>query len=134
MIRQSTNPFTDPFLPAFIVMFIFGSILIKAIFSTISEYLKLWEINALENLKIDIGQVNRLDKDNNMKRLVKNIQSNPFRHKFMRNNREWIIHNIAIILGGKNYLNNAGPEFEFLRNIYQRAVNAESIDVKLKIE
>lgn len=52
----------------------------------------------------------------------------------MRNNREWIIHNIAVILGGKNYMNQPGPEYEFLKNIYQRAVNAESIDAKLKVE
>jgi hypothetical protein len=28
----------------------------------------------------------------------------------MRVNREWLIHNIAVILGGKNYLVHAGPE------------------------
>ena len=52
----------------------------------------------------------------------------------MRNNREWIINNIALILGGKNYLNQAGDELEYLKNIYQRAINAEAIDKKLKHE
>jgi len=134
MIRQQYNPFEDPMISPFIFMVAGGAIMIKPILSVITNYLRIWEINAIENLKIDIAQVNRLDKDNNMKRLVRNIQTNPFRHKFMRNNREWIIHNIATILGGKNYMNQAGPESEILRNIYQKAVNAETIDAKLKKE
>jgi hypothetical protein len=63
-----------------------------------------------ENLRVDIGAINRLDKDNNMLRLIRSIQTNPYRYKFMSNNREWIIHNIAMILGGKNYLHSAGDE------------------------
>ena len=51
----------------------------------------------------------------------------------MRVNREWLIHNIASILGGKNYMKHAGPEFEFLQKIYQRAVNAKEIDKKLQV-
>lgn len=46
----------------------------------------------------------------------------------MRVNREWLIHNIAVILGGKNYLNHAGAELPYLQAIYQRAVNAEAIE------
>ena len=52
----------------------------------------------------------------------------------MRVNREWLIHNIALILGGKNYLVNAGAELQYLQAIYQRAVNAEAIDAKLQQE
>ena len=84
-------------------------------------------------IEVDVGQVNRLDKDYAMKVLVRNLQTNPFRHKFLRVNREWLIHNIASILGGKNYMKNAGPEIEFLQKIYQRAVNAQEIDRKLKM-
>lgn len=134
MIRQQYNPFEDPLIVPFILMVGGAAVLIKPILSIITSYLRIWEINAIENLKIDIAHVNRLDKDNNMKRLIRNIQTNPFRHKFMRNNREWIIHNIATILGGKNYMNQAGPEAEILRNIFQKAVNAETIDAKLKKE
>ena len=65
---------------------------------------------------------------------MRNIQTNPFRHKFMRVNREWLIHNIALILGGKNYLAQAGPELQYLQAIYQRAVNAEAIDLRLRQE
>lgn len=53
-----------------------------------------------------------------MRVLVRNLQTNPFRHKFLRVNREWLIHNIATILGGKNYLKHAGPELDFLQKIY----------------
>ncbi len=59
-----------------------------------------------------------MDKSNNRRRLIRQIQTNPYRHKFVQNNREWIIHNIAMILGGKNYLNHIGPEFDYLKNIY----------------
>lgn len=134
MVRNTYNPFADPVLLAYICIPVAAAIVMKPILNLLSGYIRLWEISSIDHLKIDIAQVNRLDKDNNMKRLIRNIQTNPFRHKFMRNNREWIIHNIAMILGGKNYMNQAGPELEFLRNIYQRAVNAESIDAKLKVE
>lgn len=49
-------------------------------------------------------------------------------------NREWIIHNIANILGGKNYLKHAGVELPYLQAIYQRAVNAQAIEKKLESE
>lgn len=52
----------------------------------------------------------------------------------MRVNREWLIHNIALILGGKHYLVHAGPELQYLQAIYQRAVNAEAIDIRLRKE
>ena len=87
-----------------------------------------------ENLRVDIGAINRLDKDNNAVRMIRNIQENPMRYKFMRNNREWLIHNLALILGGKNYLSRAGKELDFLKSIYQKAVNAEAIENRLKKE
>ena len=46
----------------------------------------------------------------NARKLARNIQANPFRHKFVRMNRDWLIHNIATILGGKDYIKRAGPE------------------------
>ena len=52
----------------------------------------------------------------------------------MRVNREWLIHNIAVILGGKNYLSTAGAELQYLQAIYQRAVNAEAIETRLRKE
>jgi hypothetical protein len=97
------------------------------------SYFKIWEVVHNPIIQVDVSQVNRLDKDYGMRVLVKNLQTNPFRHKFMRVNREWIIHNIAEILGGKNYLKEAGPELDFLQKIYQRAVNAREIDRKLKV-
>ena len=52
----------------------------------------------------------------------------------MRVNREWLIHHIALILGGEDYQEHAGAEREYLQTIYQRAVNAEAIDVRLRAE
>ena len=34
-------------------------------------------------------------------------------------NREWLVSNIALILGGRSYLTEAGAEMEYLKHIYQ---------------
>lgn len=49
------------------------AVLLKPFLNMLAGYVKLWEISNIDHLKIDVAQVNRLDKDNNMKRLVKNI-------------------------------------------------------------
>jgi hypothetical protein len=65
--------------------------------------LGLWKITADDRITVDIGTINRLDGANNMKRLLKNITTNPFRNKFILVNREWIVNNLAQILGGKAF-------------------------------
>ena len=57
-----------------------------------------------------------------MKRLIRNAQSNPFRHKFIIQNREWIVQNIAMIMGGRSYINNAGAELDYIQHVYKTAV------------
>lgn len=104
MIRNEYNPFADPMLLFYILM-IFGALIpIKQVMKMGSAYIKLWELKQEENLIIDTGTLNRLDKDHNFKRHIRQIQSNPFRHKFVYINREWIINNIARVLGGKNLM------------------------------
>lgn len=76
----------------------------------VSSQLQIWEVQYNPIIPVDVSQINKLDKEYSMKVLVKNLQTNPFRHKFMRVNREWLIHNIASILGGKNYMKNMGEE------------------------
>ena len=118
MIRNTFNPFADPLFPLFILIIILSTFPIKFVLNTLSDYIHLWEINEQEHLKVDIGAINRLDRDNNEKRIIKQIQSNPFRHKFIKVNREWIISNIANILGGKSYMNSAGNERRHLELIF----------------
>jgi hypothetical protein len=107
--------------------------IISFIISLIADSFKVWEITYRAIRDADVAEINKLDKDFTHRVLIKNIQTNPFRHKFLRVNREWLIHNISLILGGKNYMKHAGPEFEFLQKIYQRAVNAKEIDKKLQV-
>lgn len=134
MIRNLYNPFADPVLIAYVAAIVGIVAPIRALLGKLAAQVALWEVEADENHKVDVGAINRLDHANNVKKLVVSIQTNPFRHKFMRVNREWLIHNIALILGGKNYLARAGPELQYLQAIYQRAVNAEAIDVRLRQE
>ena len=133
MLRNQYNPFADPVITLFIIMIGITVFLVRLVMDFIRDYFRIWEVEHNPIITVDVSQVNRLDKDYGMRVLVKNLQTNPFRHKFMRVNREWIIHNIAEILGGKNYMKAPGPESEFLKKIYQRAVNAREIDRKLKV-
>jgi hypothetical protein len=91
-----------------------GTYVVRKFIAIVSDYFKIWEVSFHPIHKVDVSHVNKLDKDYTMRVLVKNLYTNPFRHKFLRVNREWLIHNIATILGGKNYLKHAGPELEFL--------------------
>jgi hypothetical protein len=134
MLRNGYNPFGDPALLAYVGGLAGAAPLLRAVLRAGANYVKLWETGADLGTRIDVATLNRLDHTNNVKALVRNIQTNPFRHKFMRVNREWLIHNIALILGGKNYLANAGPELQYLQAIYQRAVNAEAVDLRLRLE
>jgi len=49
-------------------------------------------------------------------------------------NREWVISNIATILGGRTYLTQAGAEQTYLRHVYQSAINADAIKAKLEAD
>lgn len=49
-------------------------------------------------------------------------------------NREWIINNLAMILGGRNYQNQLGGEMGYLRNLYQSALTYEASQKKLELK
>jgi len=135
MLRNAYNPFADPVLLIFAAALSGAVAPVRGLLRAGAGYVKLWQVAAEQaGRRVDVATLNRLDHTSNVKTLVRNIQTNPFRHKFMRVNREWLIHNIAVILGGKNYLATAGPELQYLQAIYQRAVNAEAIDLRLRQE
>lgn len=134
MIKNDYNPFADRCLCVYVAGLSCIVPLGRGILSWLARKCALWEIGPAGSTKVDVGAVNRLDRTNNARKLAHNIQTNPFRHKFMRVNREWLIHNIAVILGGKNYLKHAGAELPYLQAIYQRAVNAEAIEQRLRAE
>jgi hypothetical protein len=103
MIRASYNPFADPTL----IYWIFGLPMIvwpvKWLLGFISRKLGLWNLTGEDRITVDIATINRLDSANNMKRLLKNITTNPFRNKFVMVNREWLVSNLATILGGRAF-------------------------------
>lgn len=114
MLRNIYNPFTDPALPFFVGAMAALDPPVLRILAEVAAYAQLWEVKIDENNKADAQTANRLDHASVAKKLVHDIQTNPFRHKFMRVNREWLIHNIAGILGGKNYILHAGAELQYL--------------------
>lgn len=132
MIRNLYNPFADPVMGLFAITMVVFTIPIKYLLAFVSKSCKLWEVKGDDRAYIDIGSVNRLDHASSTKKMIRNMQTHPFRHKFIMRNREWIVDNIAIILGGKNYESQAGPELNYLKQIYQSAVNTEALANKLE--
>jgi len=134
MIKNDYNPFADTVLIVYVAGVGMCIPVVRSMLAWLAGKAELWDVGPAGSTKVDVGAVNRLDRTNNARKLAHNIQTNPFRHKFMRVNREWLIHNIAVILGGKNYLKHAGAELPYLQAIYQRAVNAEEIEKRLRAE
>lgn len=82
-----------------------------------ADMVSLWKVTGDDRITIDIGTINRLDNANNLKRLLKNITKNPFRNKFILVNREWLVNNLAMILGGQSKQRNA-VEMIYLNKVY----------------
>ena len=57
---------------------------------------------------------------------------NPFLKKFVILNREWIVQNLAMILGGRAYLSTAGAELNYIRHVYQTAVNQQAVQQRVE--
>ena len=56
----------------------------------------MWEVTIEHDiLKLDVGALNVLDRENEFRRLERLIETNVFRHKFIRVNREWVIQSLA---------------------------------------
>jgi hypothetical protein len=103
MIRASYNPFADPTLLYFAIGVPFIAIPFSVVLKYLSNAVGLWKVTGDDRITVDIGTINRLDSANNMKRLLKNITTNPFRNKFILVNREWLVNNLAGILGGRSF-------------------------------
>lgn len=118
MIRSNYNPFSDPSALIWCVLIGILKTPIQMILSRVSIAIGVWKVSANDKIVVDVGTVNRLDQANNIKRLVKNVQTNPFRHKFIVINREWVISNLAVILGGRAYAGAGAGEMTYLRHLY----------------
>jgi hypothetical protein len=117
MLRNAYNPFADPLLIPYVAGLAGLVPLVQAMLKAGADAIKLWEVPGDRATRIDVASINRLDGASSVKVLVRSIQTNPFRHKFMRVNREWLVSNIATVLGGRNYLAQAGPELQYLQAV-----------------
>mmetsp|Transcript_45213 Transcript_45213/g.59994 ORF Transcript_45213/g.59994 Transcript_45213/m.59994 type:complete len:173 (+) Transcript_45213:2-520(+) len=83
MIRNAHNPFADPVLCVWFIGIFLGSMLLKSLLNSCSKACGLWRLTVDARIKFDNADFNKLDAQNNLKRLIRNAQSNPFRHKFL---------------------------------------------------
>ena len=104
MIRNDHNPFADPTLAYWVTFITVGSVVLKWLLNSCSRRLGLWRLTVDGRIRFDNADKNKMDEAHQIKRLIKNVQTNPFRHKFLILNREWIVSNIAYILGGRAYV------------------------------
>jgi hypothetical protein len=134
MIRASYNPFADPTL----LYWAFGlpalAFPFKFVLQFVAESCSLWKVTGDDRITVDIGTINRLDDANNMKRMLKNITENPFRNKFILVNREWLVNNLAMILGTQKNGHRQASEMTYLNKVYQSAVNAQAIEQRLALK
>lgn len=132
--RNSYNPFADPILIPVFAIFPLFAIPIKWILAFMSEKIGVWAPNRDPSQEIEASLMNRLDVAYNQRRIINNIQTNPFRHRFITVNREWIVSNIADVLGGRAYLAEAGSELDYLKQIYQTAVNTQKLTKQIEAQ
>jgi hypothetical protein len=119
MIRAQYNPFADPTLIYWVIGLPMITWPVKTLLGYMAEWVGLWKVTGDDRITIDIGTINRLDNANNMKRLLQNITTNPFRNKFIIVNREWLVNNLAMILGGRSIgQRQQGTELEYLNKVY----------------
>jgi hypothetical protein len=137
MIKQKYNPFADPLLLIFVAAIIFFAAILKVILSVLAGYINLWKpSHRADNLKIDTGAYNVLDKDYDLRKNINSIQNiafnhQGFRHKFIRINRAWIIDNLSKILTREYIMKD---DEKFLFNVFQEAVNADAVEERLNKE
>ena len=72
MIRNAHNPFADPTLTVWFFGILFGSWVLKGILNTISRKAGLWKLTVDGRIRFDNADYNKLDAENNMKRLIRN--------------------------------------------------------------
>ena len=91
MIRNAHNPFADPTLVVWVLGISFGSVILKWMLNLCAKKIGLWKLTVDGRIRFDNADVNKLDAAHNIKRLIRNVQTNPFRHKFIMLNREWVV-------------------------------------------
>ena len=132
MIKNFYNPFNDPVMPVYLIMIITITLVGKIVIQNIADIFRVWKINAWsDNTKLDTGAMNILDKDKDLQRLLLQIQTNVFRHKFIWVNRDWVVDNLSKII---TKLAMKEDKDDFLLNVYQEAVNAQAVEDRLKKE
>lgn len=118
IIRNAYNPYADPTLVLLCVIVVVITKPTHIILRFCADKVGLWKVTGDDRVVVDIGLINRLDKAVRDRDLVTGLRTNPFRYKFLMVNREWIVQNLAMILGGRMYLAQPGVEINYLRYVY----------------
>lgn len=72
MIRNAHNPFADPTLCVWFVGILFGSVIIKYLLGRMASMIGLWSLTVDARIRFDNADLNKMDANANMKRLIKN--------------------------------------------------------------
>ena len=73
MLRNQYNPFADPVITIFILMISVAVYFVKLVMDIVSNYLRIWEVSYHTVHKVDVSEINKLDKEYGMRVLVKNL-------------------------------------------------------------
>jgi len=130
--RNTYNPFADPLLVPAFAAFSLAAIPFKALLSFLSDKSRIWAPNKDPRKELDAAFYNRLDMAYNQRRVINNIQTNPYRYKFITVNREWLVSNLADVLGGRTYMTEAGSEADYLKQIYTTAIRTHNLNKDLE--
>ena len=73
VIRNGSNSFADPVLLLFFIVFAFGSMAMKWLLAFFADKAKVWAPSKEPRIMVDVSLVNRLDVENNRRRIINNI-------------------------------------------------------------
>ena len=135
-LNHQYNPFGEPMLAIFVLVFIAVYIGISLVFKFLEYFgglfsYKKFKLNPREGQFLEFVKV-----DSKIKDITKFMTTELFRQKFITVNKNWIIDNLEFVLGFDKLdkeINDTNEKVEAkLQRLYQEAVNYEAIDQEIQ--
>ena len=135
-LNHEYNPFGEPMLVIFIMMFVASFIALDLIYKFIEYFggifsFDKFRLNPREGKFLDFVKV-----DSKIKDITRFMTTELFRQKFITVNKNWIIENLEFVLGFDKLdkeINDPNEKVDAkLQYLYQEAVNYEAIDKEIQ--
>lgn len=135
-LSHEYNPFGEPMLVIFILLFMASFIAINLVYKFIEYFggifsFEKFRLNPREGKFLDFIKV-----DSKIKDITKFMTTELFRQKFIKVNKNWIIENLEFVLGFDKLdkeINDPNEKVDAkLQYLYQEAVNYEAIDKEIQ--